>query len=48
LAGSIHLKKAARIFMKNREAQTAFERAGFESYPVDYTAEQKALEARSR
>ena len=34
-------------FMKTREAQTAFERAGFQSYSVDYTAEQKALEARA-
>jgi hypothetical protein len=34
--------------MKNREAQTAFERAGFESYTVDYEAEQKKLEARTR
>jgi hypothetical protein len=35
-------------FMKTGEAKTAFERAGFESYPVDYIAEQKTLEARTR
>jgi hypothetical protein len=35
-------------FMKNREAKTAFERAGFESYPADYKAEQETLEARTR
>ena len=35
-------------FMKTHEAETAFERAGFESYSIDYVAEQKALEARSR
>jgi hypothetical protein len=35
-------------FMKNREAERAFQRAGFESYTVSYKAEQDALEARKR
>jgi hypothetical protein len=35
-------------FMKNREAERGFQRAGFESYPADYKPEQEELEARAR
>jgi len=35
-------------FMKNGEAERGFQRAGFESYSVDYKAQQAQLEARSR
>jgi hypothetical protein len=34
-------------FMKNREAERAFQRAGFESYSVSYKTVQEELEARS-
>ncbi len=34
-------------FMKNREAERGFGRAGFTSYDVDYRAEQEKLEART-
>ena len=33
-------------FMKNAEAQRAFERAGFGNYDPNYRAEQEALETR--
>lgn len=35
-------------FMKNREPQRAFERAGFANYSASYTAQQEELEARTR
>lgn len=35
-------------FMKSREAQRGFQRAGFNNYPASYTVEQEELEARTR